>query len=132
MLTFRNLYVYARYKTSPVIVVSDMFRHCIKVLDITGRLVHTYGCEGKQGPGDGELYNPCDVCTDEGGHLYVCDMDNNRVVSFWQDCGLEKYEEILSTDQLDRRLKPSYVCYSSKERRLFIGYENNVLCTFKA
>ena len=45
-------------EATPVTVVSNWGSHCIKVLDMSGHLLHTYGKEGKAGQGDGELHNP--------------------------------------------------------------------------
>ena len=86
--------------TKPVIVVSDCNNHCIKVLDLSGHLLHTYGKEGKSGWGDGELHNPYGVCTDPGGRIIVGDRDNYRVVSFWSEGDKDKFETLVSKDIL--------------------------------
>ena len=70
--------------TKPVIIVSDYSNHCIKLLDYRGKLLYTYGQEGKAGRG-GQLHYPDGVCMGPGGQIIVCDYDNNRVVSFYME-----------------------------------------------
>ena len=110
--------------TKPVIIVSDYINHCIKVLDMSGHLVHTYGKEGKAGPGYGELYCPYGVCTDPGGRIIVCDRANNRVVSFWSQGDKDKWEVLLDKDKLPGGSSSS-VAYDPVTRRLFVADLSN-------
>ena len=96
-------------EATPVIVVSNYSSDCIKVLDMSGHLLHTYGKEGKAGQGDeesedeesedeeqgyGELNGPEGVCIDPGGRIIVCDSLNNRMVSFWSEGNTSSREQI--------------------------------------
>ena len=76
----------------PVITVSNHHSHCIQVLDMSGHLLHTYGKEGQQGQGDGELQYPWGVCTDPGGRLIIGDTNNYRVMSVWGEKDAEKWK----------------------------------------
>ena len=110
--------------TKPVIIVSDWNSHCIKVLDMSGHLLHTYGKEGKEGQGDGELYYPWVVCTDPGGRIIVWDRDNGRVVSFWSEGDNDIWEVLLDKDKLPNNNHPTVVC-DPVTRRLFVAFSNN-------
>ena len=106
--------------TKPVIIVSSHGNHCIKVLDMSGHLLHTYGKEGKAGQGDGELCYPCGVCTDPGGRIIVGDYFNNRVVSFWSEGDKDKFETLVSKDILSGYPCPIVAC-DPVTRRMFVA-----------
>ena len=110
--------------TKHVIVVSNWESHCIKVLDMSGHLLHTYGKEGKAGQGDGELNKPEGVCIDPGGRIIVCDKANHRVVSFWSEGDKDKWEILLDKDTLPGGDDPTVVC-DPVTRRLFVAYSDN-------
>ena len=109
--------------TKPVIVVSNCSNHCIKVLDMSGHLLHTYGKEGKSGQGDGELYHPWGVCTDPGGRIIVGDYYNYRVVSFWSEGDKDKFETLVSKDILSGYSNPIVAC-DPVTRRMFVAASN--------
>ena len=108
--------------TKPVIVVSDKNDHCIKVFNISGHLLHTYG---KAGRGDGELKSPYGVCIDPGGRIIVCDSDNNRVASFWSEGDKDKWEILLGKDKLPGGYHPNVAC-DPVTRRLFVADNTNI------
>ena len=110
--------------TKHVIGVSNYDTHCIKLLDISGHLLHTYGKEGNYGYGDGELCYPEGVCIDPGGRIIVCDRTNNRVVSFWSEGDKDKWEILVAKDTLPGGNDPTLVC-DPVTRRLFVAYGNN-------
>ena len=110
--------------TKPVIIVSNFGNHCIKMLDASGHLLHTYGKEGKAGQGDRELYNPFGVCIDPGGPIIVCDWSNNRVVSFWREGDKDKWEILLDKDKLAGYEYPT-IAFDPATRRLFVASSNN-------
>ena len=107
-------------EATSVIIISNYGRYCIKVLDMSGHLLHTYGKEGKSGQGDGELEYPEGVCIDPGGRIIVCDRSNNRVVSFWSEGDKDKWEVLLDDDKLSGGYHPTVVC-DPVTRRLFVG-----------
>ena len=109
---------------NPVIIVSNQGTHCIKVLGMSGHLLHTYGKEGQAGQGDEELYWPWGVYTDPGGRIIVCDWSNSRVVSFWSEGDKDKWEVLLEKDKLLGGSSSSVVC-DPVTRRLFVAYRNN-------
>ena len=102
--------------TKPVIFVSDCFNHCIKVLDYSGNLLHTYGKEGK---GDEELYLPEGVCVGPDCRVIVCDINNNRVVAFYSEEDKDGWEVLLDNDKL-RGQGLYYVACDPRNRKLFI------------
>ena len=106
--------------TKPVIVVSDCNNHCIKVLDMSGHLLHTYGKEGEEGQGDGELSYAWGVCTDPGGRIIVGDHYNNRVVSFWSEGDKGKFETLVSKDIFSGYICPILAC-DPVTRRMFVA-----------
>ena len=111
-------------EATPVIVVSNYSNHCIKVLDMSDHLLHTYGKEGQAGQGEGELSYPWGVCTDPGGRIIVCDQANNRVVSFWCKSDKDKWLILLDQDKIPRRYNPTVAC-DPVTRRLFVADSNN-------
>ena len=37
---------------------------------------------GQKGSNDGDFNEPCGVCTDKDGFVYVCDYNNHRIQVF--------------------------------------------------
>ena len=66
-----------------MIIVSNYGNHCIRVLDMSGHLLHTYDKERQRGQGDGQLNYPWGMCTDPGALIIVGDTYNYRVMSEW-------------------------------------------------
>ena len=108
--------------TKPVIIVSDHNNHCVKVLDMSGHLLHTYGKEGKSGQGDGELHSPWGVCTDPGGRIIVAEYNTGRVGSFCPN-GTDTRKELVCKDILSGY---SYVVVACDPvtRRMFVASRN--------
>ena len=52
---------------------------------------------GTRGRGEGQLYNPCGLCTDTNGDVYVADCNNDRVSVFSKELSFLKH---LGTQQL--------------------------------
>ena len=52
---------------------------------------------GTKGKGEGQLYNPCGLCTDTNGDVYVADCNNDRVSVFSKELSFLKH---LGTQQL--------------------------------
>ena len=62
------------------ILITDCFRHNIKILSPSGQLMHTIG---KEGHGRGELYYPHGICLSQTGTIFVVSWSNNfRLQSF--------------------------------------------------
>ena len=85
--------------SGPHIIVSDGDNDCVKVLDMAGNLIHTYGSSGES---LGHLSDPRGVCTDKAGRILVCDYKNRRVVACWTDkAGTERWEILVITGTTD-------------------------------
>ena len=56
------------------ILITDYWRHNIKILSPSGQLMHRIG---KGGDGRGELYQPCGVCLSQTGTIIVVSYNNN-------------------------------------------------------
>ena len=56
--------------------ICEYGNHRIQKFTRDGR---SLGCWGREGRGDGELFNPWGVARDKQGKLYVLDTNNNRV-----------------------------------------------------
>ncbi|KAI8497217.1 hypothetical protein Bbelb_251660 [Branchiostoma belcheri] len=62
------------------ILVSDMDNHCVYVYNEDGQFLFQFGGEGS---GEGQLNNPCGICTDiRTGNIIVADKGNSRVEMF--------------------------------------------------
>ena len=79
----------------PVIFVSCHGDNCVKVLDYTGTLLHTYTGTIHQ-----RLPRPYGMCTDPEGRLLVCDYGNKRVVALWQIDGTDQCETLITADTI--------------------------------
>jgi len=108
-------------ETKPVIYVSDFSNHCIKVLDMSGKLLHVYGKEGKHGQGEGELNCPWGVCTDPAGRIIAGDT---RVVSFWREGDQDKWSELIDKSQFNQN-GHLVLTFDAVSRKLFVIYSNN-------
>ena len=56
------------------ILITDCYRHNIKILSPSGQLMHTMG---KKGHGRGELYCPIGICLSQTGTIFVISINNN-------------------------------------------------------
>ena len=62
------------------ILITEYYRHSIKILSPSGQLIHKIGKEGDR---RGELYNPCGICITQLGTIFVVsDNSNYRLQSF--------------------------------------------------
>lgn len=65
-----------------VIVVSDAAAHCVRLFDMDGRLVRSFG---ERGAGPGQFNFPAQVAVDRNGAILVVDAMNFRVQRFTVD-----------------------------------------------
>ena len=56
------------------ILITDYYRHSIKILSPSGQLIHTIG---KEGHGRGELYRPWGICVTQSGTIFVVSDNRN-------------------------------------------------------
>ena len=56
------------------ILITDYYRHSIKILSPSGQLIHTIG---KEGHGRGELYRPFGICVTQSGTIFVVSKYRN-------------------------------------------------------
>ena len=56
------------------ILVTDSYRHCIKIFSPSGQLIHTIG---KEGHGRGELYLPLGISVTQSGTIFVLSENPN-------------------------------------------------------
>eukprot|EP00058_Branchiostoma_floridae_P012590 XP_002598078.1 hypothetical protein BRAFLDRAFT_85705 [Branchiostoma floridae] len=61
------------------ILVSDTDNHCVFVYSKDGQFLFKFGGEGG---GNGQLNDPCGICTDRAGNIIVADWGNSRVDMF--------------------------------------------------
>ncbi|XP_078581856.1 uncharacterized protein LOC144865162 [Branchiostoma floridae x Branchiostoma japonicum] len=61
------------------ILVSDSDNHCVYVYNEDGQFLFKFGGAGS---GEGQLMNPCGICTDRAGNIIVADWGNRRVEMF--------------------------------------------------
>lgn len=60
-----------------IILVADEWNHRIQQFNIrTGEVVKSFG---KCGVRDGEFYSPAAVCLNDKGHIFVAELNNNRI-----------------------------------------------------
>ncbi|XP_070551014.1 tripartite motif-containing protein 2-like [Ptychodera flava] len=62
--------------------VSDQSNHQVQVIDARGNLAFSIGSFGDQ---DGQVSSPTGIDIDEHDNVYVCDLNNDRVVKFTRD-----------------------------------------------
>ena len=60
--------------TAGNILITDYYRHSIKILSPSGQLIHTIG---KEGHGRGELYRPFGICVTQSGTIFVVSDNRN-------------------------------------------------------
>ncbi len=60
-------------------VVTDVYNHCLRVLDSNGAYLETIGKEGRTG---GQFKEPSAIAIDSDNNLYVTERDNPRVQKF--------------------------------------------------
>ena len=56
------------------ILVTDRYRHCIKIVSPSGQLIHTIG---KRGLGRGELYHPFGISVTQSGTIFVVSSNDS-------------------------------------------------------
>lgn len=61
------------------LVVTDVFNHCLRLIDYKGTFIEKVGREGRSG---GQFKEPSAVTVDSSGHIYVTERDNPRVQKF--------------------------------------------------
>ena len=103
----------------PVIYVADCSNHCIKSLDYTGTLLHTYTGECA---GDKVLNSPVGMCTDPEGRLLVCDHGNKRVVALQQIDGNVRCETLITIEDPHDTTPPFSLYADSLTGKLYVGF----------
>ncbi|XP_013403180.1 uncharacterized protein LOC106168600 [Lingula anatina] len=100
------------------IVISDL-GHCVHVLSPTGD--HLYKYDGSRE--GSELSSPYGVCTDSYGHIFIADLDNNRIVALSPQGQFIRY--IVTED--DGLESPTAVVINPATGQLVVGeYYGNV------
>ncbi len=61
------------------LVVTDVFNHCLRLIDYKGTFIEKVGREGRSG---GQFKEPSAVTVDNSGHIYATERDNPRVQKF--------------------------------------------------
>lgn len=61
------------------LIVTDVFNHCVRLIDYKGKFIEKVGREGRSG---GQFKEPSAVAVDQSGHMYVAERDNPRVQKF--------------------------------------------------
>ena len=61
------------------LVVTDVFNHCLRLIDYKGKFIEKIGREGRSG---GQFKEPSAVAVDHNGHMYATERDNPRVQKF--------------------------------------------------
>ena len=61
------------------LVITDVFNHCLRLVDYKGKFIEKIGREGRSG---GQFKEPSAVAVDKSGHIYVTERDNPRVQKF--------------------------------------------------
>ena len=64
---------------SDTVYISETGNHRVSVFTSEGQFVTSFG---RRGEGAGEFDFPCGLAVDEGGVVYVCDGENNRIQAF--------------------------------------------------
>ena len=111
----------------PVIYVSCHGDNCIKVLDFTGTLLHTY--TGQTTGNKPPISRPLGMCTDPEGRLLVCDFANKRVVALWQIDGTDQCETLITADRIGDR-EPWSVYADSLTGKVYVGFQNGKIQCF--
>lgn len=62
-----------------MLVVTDVFNHCLRLIDCNGKFIEKIGREGRSG---GQFKEPSAVAVDPIGHIFVTERDNPRVQKF--------------------------------------------------
>ncbi len=62
-----------------IIVVTDVFNHCLRLVDSTGKFIEKVGREGR---GGGQFKEPSAVVISPDNHIFVAERDNPRVQKF--------------------------------------------------
>lgn len=62
-----------------MLVVTDVFNHCLRLIDYKGKFIEKIGREGRSG---GQFKEPSAVAVDPNGHIFVTERDNPRVQKF--------------------------------------------------
>ena len=70
----RGLCVHGQY-----VYVTDTNSHCVFVFTTNGEYVTSFGQKGQK---EGDFNNPCYICVDKNGFIYVCDFANDRIQCF--------------------------------------------------
>lgn len=61
------------------LIITDVFNHCIRIIDRSGTFLQKIGKEGRSG---GQFKEPSAVAIDSSNHIYVTERDNPRVQKF--------------------------------------------------
>lgn len=71
------------YVNDDVILVADEWNHRVQQFHIrTGEVIKSFGRFGAR---DGEFASPVSVCLDDNGHVFVAELNNNRIQVLTQD-----------------------------------------------
>ena len=61
------------------LVVTDVFNHCLRLIDAKGKFIEKIGREGRSG---GQFKEPGGVAVSDDDHIFVAERDNPRVQKF--------------------------------------------------
>ena len=84
------------------ILISDRYRHSIKILSPSGQLMHEIG---KEGHGRGELFYPYDICLSQIGNIFVVSDNSNSVYNHFN---LFVYSSIIQCIRMFLSLSVNY------------------------
>ena len=113
----------SQFEGQAAIFVSDYGNNCIKILDMKGELVYTYGV--------GTLSRPYGLCTGPNGRTLVCDQGNDIVRAYWMEGTVERSEVILDRADLEGK-QPRYVVYDVISEKLFVGNDYGDVIVYQA
>ena len=80
------------------LVVCDTGNNCVKTFNTEGQLLQTWGLSIQL---EGRLSDPRGICIGDNDEIYVADAGNRRVVKFFTVAGVDYYQTVLSTGELD-------------------------------
>lgn len=61
------------------LVVTDVFNHCVRLIDVNGKFIEKIGREGRSG---GQFKEPGAVAVSDDNHIFVVERDNPRIQKF--------------------------------------------------
>ncbi|KAI8493590.1 hypothetical protein Bbelb_285110 [Branchiostoma belcheri] len=103
------------------ILVSDSDNHCVYVYTEDGQFLFQFGGEGSD---EGQLNEPCGICTDRAGNIIVADTGNSRVEMFDKT---GKFLKHIATDMTD----PCAIAMAPQGQLVVTDTEDNTVSIFK-